>query len=115
MNGNQNITNLIRQIEQLQLTISNAQAELENIRGQVGAIREGNTEERPLEVGERVRITNLVRLRGSVRTVRNLQGNIIRFTERYVIVNVEIPRRNTNSVQTYQEIRRASQNIERVR
>jgi len=121
MNANE-INHLITQIEQLQITVNQTRSQLVEIRNRLGNNEqqqenqaEGQVEEdenRPLEIGDRVEIVNAVRLRGSLRSSRGVEGHISRFTGTYVIVRVVVNLRN--GVESYQDIRRAQHNLARI-
>jgi len=116
---------LINQIESLQLNLNNTREQLNLVRTRVGldnpAAPNAQPEEeeegadRPLRVGDRVEILNPVRLRGSIRSSRNVQGTISRFTQGdYVIIRVRLRSQRNSDVETYQEIRRARHNVGRI-
>jgi len=113
------INHLITQIEQLQLTVNQTSNQLTEIRNRLetneqqpeNQQREAD-ENRPLAIGDRVEIVNAVRLRGSLRSSRGVQGDILRFTGTYVIVRVSVNLRN--GVESYQDIRRAPHNLARI-
>jgi len=120
------IDTLINQIENIQINLNNTRQQLNSIRAraeidnaevpqQPVPEEEGNTAERSLRVGDRVEILNPVRLRGSIRSSRNIQGTIQRFTQGdYVIVRVNLRRNRNNGVDSYQDIRRAKHNVGRI-
>jgi len=119
------IDTLIVQIENIQINLNNTRQQLNIIRAravinnaeipqQPVPEEEGNIE-RPLRVGDRVEILNPVRLRGSIRSSRDVQGTVQRFTQGdYVIVRVNLGRNRNSSVDSYQEIRRARHNVGRI-
>jgi len=109
------IQQLSRTIERLQISLNNTQQELTRVRASSDRRieREGDTDT-ALNIGDSVLITNPVRLRGSIRSTRNVRGRIVRFTNAYVIVQVNIQNTLLSGGQRYQEIRRASQNLEKI-
>ena len=86
------IDHLISQIEQLQLTVNQTRTQLTDIRNRLGRNnepREAQAEEqqeenedpnRDLRIGDQVEVLNSVRLRGSIRSSRNVRGTVVRFT-----------------------------------
>jgi len=109
------IQHLTSTIERLQITLNNTQEELTRVRASIErrTEREGNTDS-TLNIGDSVLITNPVRLRGSLRSTRNVRGRIVRFTNAYVIVQVNIQNTLLSGGQRYQEVRRASQNLQKI-
>jgi len=119
------IDTLINQIENIQINLNNTHQQLNIIRAravinnaeilQQPVPEEEDNTERSLRVGDRVEILNPVRLRGSIRSSRNVQGTVQRFTQGdYVIVRENLRRNRNSSVDSYQEIRRARHNVGRI-
>ena len=115
------INHLITHIEQLQITVNQTRIQLTEIRDRLAnepqpanqaQEQAEENENRSLRIGDRVEILNAVRLRGSLRSSRGVQGSIVRFTGTYVIVRVVVNLRN--NVESYQDIRRAPHNIARI-
>jgi len=116
------VDELIRNINRLQISLNRTQAELDQVRNQIGnqnaedpqpaQARVPREEFNGLSVGDSVRILNRVRLSGSARYSQGVQGVINRFGSSYVFVRVSLPSRN--NVDRYQDIRRAPHNIERL-
>ena len=120
--NNDQLTELIDNIQRLQISLNQTQTELNTVRRQLReateeapARRNGaqapRVEEREgLQIGgTTVRILNGVRLSGTLRNSRNVQRIINRFTGTYVIVRV-----NLQGVDRYQDVRRALHNVERL-
>jgi len=114
----QEIDLLIEQIQSIQINLINTRDQLNLIRDRVVQVKDNvpnppDPEEgtdRPLNIGDNVEILNPVRLRGSIRSSRNVRGTVHRFTQGdYVIVRVVL--RSRNNVETYQDIRRARHNV----
>lgn len=125
--NNDQIDNLIRTISRLQIELNQTQQQLDHVRRQVNNNNINQNEPRPPEppqppigeeregfrVGDTVRILNKVRLSGSIRSSRNVEGVVSRFTGNYVIVCVPLtPIRE--GVGRFQNVRRAFHNIERL-
>jgi len=110
---------LIENIDRLQISLNRTQGEIDQLRSRfeqerrAGNSRRVDRENQIIEVGDRVRINNGVRLKGSISSSKDIEGNIIRFTKSYVIVNVAL-KKNKNGVDRYQEIRRAPHNLTRL-
>jgi len=119
MNQNQ-IDELVRNIERLQISLTRAQTELDQVRTQVinQNIREPEPqpavvpENTPPHIGDRVRILNRVRLSGSARYSQGVEGTVIRVGRHYTFVRVPLPSRN--GVERFQDIKRAPHNLERL-
>ena len=127
------IQSLIERLETLELTLSNTQSEVAHIRRQLRDVArsEGRSEEKPkeglirvtsgrishttrsLQVGDRVRILNAVKLTGHTHPIHNCQGVIDRFTrKRFVIVHVHNKKRPAHLRGVFDEVRRERQNVE---
>ena len=114
------VDELIRNINNLQISLNRTQAELDQVRRQVAnqdaqqpnQARVPREEFNNLSIGDRVRILNRVRLSGSARYSQGVEGIINRFSSSYVFVRVPLASRN--NVDRYQDIRRAPHNLERI-
>ena len=112
--NNDDIINLTRHVERLQITLNRARIELEQVKENLEEARAKQEEERnrPIEVGDRVRILNIVKLSNRLKRP-GVEGVVVRVTVSYVTVKVEIPRHNRQGVEEY-EIRRQHKNVKRV-
>jgi len=116
------VDELIRNINRLQISLNRTQTELDQVRNQIrnqnaedpqpAQARAPREEFNGLSIGDSVRILNRVRLSGSARYSQGVQGVINRFGSSYVFVRVPLPSRN--NVDRYQDVRRAPHNIERL-
>ena len=120
--NNNIIDELIERIEQLQLSLRQTQADLNQVRSELDNNQreerarrvERETDERDgLNIGDRVRILNRVQLRNSSRGQTNIEGIIVRFTNVYVIISVHIGQ-TREGVDRYQEVRRAKHNVRKL-
>jgi len=112
------IDDLIQTIERLQISLTRTQAQLNQVREDINNQAEAPQQPRRepqeafnnLAIGDRVTILNGVRLSGSIRNTRGVEGTIIRFSHSYVFVRVPLPSRT--GVERYQDVRRAPHNLE---
>jgi len=118
--NNEAIERLTAQLNRLQIEVNNIQRELleatqnnnneQEVRNQRNEshthVRGGSS----LNVGDKVLIKNKLRLLGISYPKRSVTGVVVRFTSLYVILSVEVP----GTVEVYQEVKRASYNLERV-
>jgi len=122
--NNDQINNLILTISRLQISLNQTQQELNQVRSELSNNNQNApdpprqqptvVEEREgLRVGDKVRKLNGVRISGSVRNSRNVEGSIIRFTGNYVIIRVNLTPTRAG-VERYQDVRRAFHNVERL-
>jgi len=122
--NNDQINNLILTISRLQISLNQTQQELNQVRSELNNNNQNApdpprgqppaVEEREgLRIGDTVRILNGVRISGSIRNSRNVEGTIHRFTGTYVIVSVSITSTRAG-VERYQDVRRAFHNVERL-
>ena len=115
--NNEAIERLTAQLNQLQVSVNRIQRELAEARQQ--NIETNNNRNRrnthasrrhQLSRGDRVVILNKLRLLGIAYPKRTVFGEVVGFTNQYVLVNVKIP----GTVDEYHEVKRAPHNLEKV-
>ena len=133
---NEELKGLVEHLETLEISLKQTQTEVANIRGRLQRISEdtrgsggskrystgrviskANSHDttpdiRDLDVGDRVRILNPVKLTGYTHPIHNCEGTIHRFTrKRFVIVWVYNKKRPAHLSGEYDEVRRERQNL----
>lgn len=122
MGENKDIDHIIDSIKRLQIVLTETQkqiADLKQLTDRIQGEKENNDQEgqnthQELFIGDTVEILNSVRLRGNIRSIRNVRGEIVRFTLSYVVVRVKLPVSSFLGRNEFQDIKRAAHNLRKI-